>query len=393
MGYLATEDIEDGTLRGIYATMRGLYDRHVPIDIVACMDAGHDVEILAELSSAGFAQNCRHHAKVVKTASSVRKARKQAEQIINGITAQMFDSPDDVHEWMNGQVTNGHEHAGEVKERFEDVLDDVCNQLEQDKLNVTTPMKFGMYDLDWNTGGLRNSELTLIAAGPGIGKTAFAMNIAVNVARTGKKVLLISREMNRIQVAKRVIANLATVEAESIRDGRTATAETWEGISKVLSEAPKLDIRINDKLATIQHIYNRCKRMKEKNDIDLLIIDYLQLLQSSTKHESRRHEIEYISRQLKLMSLELAIPIIALSQMSREGRKGQKPNLFDLRESGALEQDADNVIFIHDPKEADNREEQKLDIDILVMKQRNGRTGVCHMRFDKRYQRFSSLER
>ena len=248
-------------------------------------------------------------------------------------------------------------------------------------------------DLDAGTGSLRGSEVTIIAAGPGTGKTAFAMNAAVNVAKTGGKVLLVSREMNRIQCAKRVIANMATVEAELLRDGRNMTEDAWLGMADAISKSRTLDIKINDRISTIQELSNRVRRLREKNEIDLLIVDYLQLLQSSKRHESRRHEVEYVSRQLKVISLDLDIPVIALAQLSREGRRNGRPKLHDLRESGAIEQDADNVIFLYDPDEEDHRQANIVPLEIIVAKQRNGRTGMVKVAFHRNYQRFVGYER
>jgi replicative DNA helicase len=150
---------------------------------------------------------------------------------------------------------------------------------------------------------------------------------------------------------------------------------------------------IDDTSTSVQEICNKCRRLKETGGVNLLIIDYLQLLVSTGSHESRRHEIEHISRQLKLLSLELELPIIALSQLTREGRKNGCPKLTDLRESGALEQDADNVIFLYDAAEYDNRSKPVIPIEVIVAKQRNGRTGTANMVFIKKFQRFAGVER
>ena len=153
----------------------------------------------------------------------------------------------------------------------------------------------------------------------------------------------------------------------------------------------RLPITIDQTSRTIQEIKNKCERKRELGQTDLIIVDYLQLLTSSAKHESRRQEVEHISRELKLMSRDLNIPVVALSQINREGQKNAKPKLYDLRESGSLEQDADNVIFLYDPKPDEMN--QLMDIEIIIAKQRSGRTGKTTLRFDKAYMKFYGLER
>lgn len=391
---LEVEDFENADLRRMFATAASLYAKNQPIDIITVSDAGgFDISVLAVLTEEGFIQNARHHAQTVKTQSTIRKARKLAESIVTGIQNIQFSTPDEVKEYVAAKLVVSVQTNPKRNEFLPEIIDEVMVQLDEDRRNLEKPMMFGMRDLDNNTGGIRKSEVTIVAAGPGIGKTAFAMNIAVNVARTGRTVLLVSREMNRIQVAKRIIANMATIDAEVIRDGRTMNDAVWADLSGILGMVKKMPMFIDDMSTSVQEICNKCRRLKESGGVNLLIIDYLQLLISLGKHESRRQEIEHISRQLKLLSLELELPIIALSQLTREGRRNGCPKLSDLRESGALEQDADNVVFLYDEAEADNRSSPIIPIEVIVAKQRNGRTGTANMRFVKKYQRFVGVER
>jgi len=391
---LEAEDFEDYELRKMFAVAAGLYAKNQPIDIITVSDAGgFEIATLAVLTDEGFVQNARHHAQIVKTQSTIRKSRKLAESIVTGIQSIPFSTPEEVKEYVAAKLVVSVPTHTRRNEFLQDIIGEVCDQLEIDRQNIEKPMMFGMRDLDWNTGGIRKSEVTIVAAGPGIGKTAFAMNIAVNVARTGRTVLLVSREMNRIQVAKRIIANMATIDAEVIRDGRGMNDATWADLAGILGLVNKMPMYIDDVSTSVQEICNKCRRLKESGGVNLLIIDYLQLLVSIGKHESRRQEIEHISRQLKLLSLELELPIIALSQLTREGRRNGCPKLFDLRESGALEQDADNVIFLYDAAGDDNRSSPIIPIEVIVAKQRNGRTGTANMMFLKKYQRFTGVER
>jgi replicative DNA helicase len=394
METLTAEDFDDPKLKQAFATAAKLYNKNTLIDIIAISDAGGgEIDELAALTDDGFIQNARHHAQIVKTQSTIRKARKLAESIVTGIQSIPFQSPDEVKEYIAAKLVVDVQRTSKRNEKISDIVGEVFDQLDADRLDNDKPMMFGMRDLDWNTGGIRKSEVTIVAAGPGIGKTAFAMNIGVNVAGSGKSVLLVSREMNRIQVAKRIISNLASIDAETIRDGRGMNADVWAEMAGILGTVNKMPMYIDDTSTSVQEICNKCRRLKETGGVNLLIIDYLQLLVSTGSHESRRHEIEHISRQLKLLSLELELPIIALSQLTREGRKNGCPKLTDLRESGALEQDADNVIFLYDAAEYDNRSKPVIPIEVIVAKQRNGRTGTANMVFIKKFQRFAGVER
>jgi replicative DNA helicase len=391
---LVADDFEDDQLRKMFSTATALYSKNQPIDIITVSDAGgFDIADMAALTAEGFIQNARYHAQTVKTQSTIRKARKLAESIVTGIQNIPFSNPDEVKEYIAAKLTVTVPVNVKRNEFLPDIIGEVCDNLETDRADKEKPMAFGMRDLDWNTGGIRKSEVTIVAAGPGIGKTAFAMNIAVNVAKSGKTVLLVSREMNRIQVAKRIISNMASIDAEVIRDGRGMNEEAWADLAGILGTVNKMPMFIDDVSTSVQEICNKCRRLKESGGVNLLIIDYLQLLISAGTHESRRHEIEHISRQLKLLSLELELPIIALSQLTREGRKNGCPKLTDLRESGALEQDADNVVFLYDAAEYDNRSKPTIPIEVIVAKQRNGRTGTANMVFVKKYQRFVGVER
>lgn len=241
------------------------------------------------------------------------------------------------------------------------------------------------FDLDDLTDGLHNGELTVIGARPGVGKTTFALQIAENIAKKGKKVAYVSLEMSDTQMIQKILSMRTHVNSRKIRNGDLSKEDS----EKIFSEGVKLaNMKFNllTKLHTIQQIEITARRMKNQNNIDLLIIDYLQLVRNSGNFKSREQEVADISRTLKLLSLELDIPIIALCQLNRNATKTE-PTLADIRESGAIEQDADNVIFLYQ-KNTDNNI-----VTVDLQKQRSGNTGSLELKFNKHTSEFINLAR
>ena len=206
-------------------------------------------------------------------------------------------------------------------------IEDRYNAKNEDKLFT------GFYDLDKMTAGLHPEELTIIAARPGVGKTAYAIQMMLNMAKKGVKCLFVSREMSQMQLAKRILANIAMVDGQKLRFCKSLTDDDWAKIGFAVSDICKLPIELNDKLATIQEIRAYCRELKNKDSIDLLIVDYLQLCRSLKRTENRRQEIEDISRQLKEISLEFSIPVV--EPIIPESVAAKEPDLHHLRESGA----------------------------------------------------------
>lgn len=397
LGYLDADDFSDMSLREVFSTMKGMYAKKIPIDLISVCDiGGHDLADMSELAGIGFTQNCRHYAKMVKTESYRHKAVRRAEELIRTMAGTVFTSPDEVVEMMNVGMEKALPALKREPERMDEIIEEVLDVTEREYNDKSRAIRYGFRDLDAITGGLRGSEITIIGAGPGTGKTAFMMHAAANVARQKKNVLVFSREMSRVQVAKRVISNVAMIESEKIRDGRTMSEEQYTEFAQAAMRVRDLPLYIDSKTHTIEAICNKAMRYKEKGILDALCIDYFQLLNSAGRFRDRRPELEHVSRQLKILNLELDVPIVLLSQINRDSRKDNKPpELHDLRETGALEQDADNVVFLWNPS-PDNTtgaDQAHTDIEVLIRKQRNGRTGKVKMRFDKVHQRFLSLER
>lgn len=243
----------------------------------------------------------------------------------------------------------------------------------------------GLYDLDDMTCGLHNQELTIIGARPGVGKTTLALQLAENIAKKNKNVLFISLEMSDNQLIQKMIAREGNVQSYRMRRG-TLEDSDWEKIADTAEELSKLKFNTNSNIRNIQELEVLARKLKNKDKLDLLIIDYIQLLRNKEKFSSREQEVADISRRLKLLGLELDIPIIALCQLNRNASNSE-PGLADLRESGSLEQDADNIIFLY--KEDSESDE----ITLKLAKQRAGQTGKIKLKFKKETSNFLNLRR
>ena len=274
-----------------------------------------------------------------------------------------------------------------VKDKtFVEQIYDAINVLEE-KANSKTDysMYTGIYDLDLLTDGLHAQELTIIGARPGMGKTTLALQIGENIASKGKYVAFISLEMSETQIINKILARRARIDSNKLRSGRDLTDEDWNKLAEVTGLLSDLKMEVNDRIRNIQQLEIYAKKLRNSNKLDLLIIDYIQLLKSTQKYPSREQEVSDISRRLKLLSLDLGIPIIALCQLNRNAENSE-PNLADLRESGSIEQDADNIIFIYCV------EDNPLTF-IKLAKQRAGSTGTVEVRFMKGWSEFVNLVR
>lgn len=387
---LTPDDFTDSTAKAIYKSCITFYENRKKIDIVSLSSQGHDMTMLCEITMNLIPGGYVSLIDAILTDSARRKAMAAAQNVLITLQDIRCTTPDEISDILKNVSVDipCSDNRNKSKSLF-DIMVDFPEELEREAAGDN--LKFGWRDLDGITGGLWPAELTIIAAAPGAGKTGFVLNVGRNVAKQGANVLLVSLEMSNLQLAKRFCSMEGSIEGNKLRRTKDLTDE-WKQIPHITEELAKLPITI-DQTKTIQELESKCRRLKERNKLDLLIIDYLQLLKSATRTESRRHEVEYVSRSLKLLSLELDIPIIALSQMSREGQRATAPSLNDLRESGSLEQDADNVIFLHDPKAKENLSAAWVDINILIAKQRSGQTGLLQMRFDKRFMKFYELER
>lgn len=284
---------------------------------------------------------------------------------------------------------NSIEQLNEKEQTFSEQVLNTVSALEDNYNNKNDYSLYtGLMDLDNKICGLHNQELTIIGARPGVGKTTFALQIATKIAEKGKNVTIISLEMSDIQIIQKMLATKTKVNSYKMRMG-TLEDKDWSKIAEASTEISKLPINLITTATTIQRIETISRKLKNQNKLDLLVIDYIQLIKNKNKFSNREQEVADITRTLKLLSLELKIPIIGLCQLSRNATR-QEPTLADLRESGAIEQDADNVIFLYQEKE---QEDSIVDITVKIAKQRAGEVGKVYMKFNKPNSEFKGVMR
>ncbi|WP_256709989.1 replicative DNA helicase [Paenibacillus sp. FSL H8-0548] len=272
-----------------------------------------------------------------------------------------------------------------VEDRFANFSDDV------------TGIPSGYDDLDKLTSGFQDSDLIIVAARPSVGKTAFALNIAQAAGiRAKKTVALISLEMSAEQLVQRMTSAEGNIDATKLRTGYMANGD-WENLTMAVSSISESKIYIDDSPAlTVREIASKCRRLHKSEGLDMIVIDYLQLISGRGKSgENRQQEVSDISRTLKQLARELNVPVIALSQLSRgvEQRQDKRPMMSDLRESGAIEQDADIVAFLYRDDYYDKESEKKNIIEIIIAKQRNGPVGTVELVFHKQFNKFIGIDR
>jgi replicative DNA helicase len=394
--------------RMIFRAMVALFSRREPIDVTTLTDelrkAGELEEIggltaLTDLvDSVPTAANIEHYAKIVLDKYIlrllIRASTDIAEDCYRGGEAaeQVLDTAEQkIFKISESRATQGFIHVKEIlKERFEEI-----QKIHETRKSVTG-IPSGFIDLDKYTAGFHPSDLVIIAGRPSMGKTSFALNIAQHVGLVERKpVAMFSLEMSKELLVQRLLCSEAQVDAQKVRMGFTSAKdiEQLTNAAGLLSEA-QIFVDDTPAISTLE-MRARARRLKSEYDITLLIVDYLQLARASERAENRQQEISAISRSMKALAKELNIPVVALSQLSRavEVRGGERrPMLSDLRESGAIEQDADLVLFLYRPElYYPDDPERAGKAELIIGKQRNGPTGTVHMVFEPQYTRFHSM--
>lgn len=321
-----------------------------------------------------YSRNIEKYIKILKNLSMKRKIFSISKSICEEI--EEMDINKDETEIKNEVIqkymsikTNNNKEINEMSNIMIETLKDIDNKYQRrDDLRYRT----GYLELDRIIEGLHEQELTIIAARPGVGKTAFALQMAEHIAKKGIYTYFASLEMSEKQLGNRMIAREAEIDSHILRMG-WLTKDNFIKINEKASELSKIKMVIDSNVSTIEDIEANANELKQDKDLGLIVIDYLQLLKSKNKFAGREQEVADISRRLKLLSKKLNIPIIALCQLNRETEKRRRPLLADLRESGSLEQDADNVIFLYieDEEKVKNR---IINVETIVAKQRNGPT-------------------
>ena len=400
--------------RKIFEAMEELYNKNAPIDQLSLadrlktrgdLDAVGGKPYIVELGNNTYAlANWAHHADIVKRAAMLRDLIGASVRI----TALGYDAPDDLDEVVETSekllfvVTN--KRVATNFKSMESLVVETFNEL-QELANTKSRyngVRTGFKDLDDLFGGLRGGDLVILAARPSVGKTALALNIASRAAQLGTSVAFFSLEMSATQLVQRVLSTETRINSKKMQTGQMS-AQDWVTLVNASDTLSKLQLWVDDTpSASILEV--RAKARRQLRGVEpqkgLIIVDYLQLMQpQNTRTESRQVEIAEISRGLKILAKEMDMPIIALSQLSRavESRQGKRPILSDLRESGAIEQDADIVMFLDrslSEKEAEQEDRPALNTaDVIVAKHRNGPTGVVSLAFQSEFTRFDNLAR
>ena len=406
---LKPEDFYREDNRIIYEGIENIFNRSEPIDIITLkaelssmgkLEAVGGLEYIASLpDKVPTTANVERYIKIVEEKAMLRNLVKTANEIIS----LGYDETQNVEDIMDSAEKKIFDVMQRKNQKgyssIKDILVESFTKLEQlyNQKQHITGVPTGFTELDNKTAGLHNSELILIAARPAMGKTAFALNIATYAAtRANVPVAIFSLEMSKEQLGNRILGSEALVDGNKIRTGKLEDDE-WAKLAETSGELSNAEIYVDDTPGiSVMEIRAKCRKLKLEKNIGLVVIDYLQLIQGSGKRSaSREQEISEISRSLKILAKEINVPVIALSQLSRavEGRPDHRPMLSDLRESGAIEQDADIVMFIYRDDYYDENSEKKNIAEIIIAKQRTGSTGTVELAWLPSYTKFANLEK
>jgi replicative DNA helicase len=406
---LGHESFYSARHREIFRALEQLSETGTPMDLVTLRaelermgqldTVGGPVYLAELLDGASRAANVEHYAKIVKEKATLRELIDAAQWIHatagtpEAAAEEILDEAEKrIFEVSQGRLRSGFIHIRDSADETLKLIEDLT-----DRQELVTGTPTGFLELDEMTSGLQNTDLVILAARPSMGKTALALNFSANASlRHGKSVGVFSLEMSHQQLFLRLLCSEARVDAHRLRTGRIGKDE-WQRIIAAYRELSNTRMYIDDTPGvSILEVRAKARRLKLERGLDILFIDYLQLMRGSGRYESRQQEISDISRSLKGLAKELGIPIVALSQLSRatEQRSGDhRPQLSDLRESGAIEQDADVVMFLF-REEVYKKDDPDLKgrAELIIGKQRNGPIGTVNMVFIREFTRFENPE-
>ena len=394
----------------IFDSMVELFNEGKPVDLITLQERLREKDVPPEIASLEFVRdlvtavptsaNVKYYSQIVADKAMMRRLIKLNEEIENvcyagkePLEAVLEKTEKSVFELLQRRNTGEYVPIRQV----------VLNALERiekasKNKGTVTGIPTGFIDLDYKLSGLQPSDLILVAARPSMGKTAFVLNIAQYVAfKKNRSVAIFSLEMSKEQLVNRLFSLESQVDAQALRTGNMKDSD-WEKLIEGAGIIGQSKLIIDDTPGiSVSELRSKCRKYKLENDLDLIIIDYLQLMTGSVgrSSESRQQEISEISRSLKGLARELNVPVIALSQLSRavESRPDKRPMLSDLRESGAIEQDADVVMFIYRDEYYNKDSEYKKQAEIIIAKQRNGPVGTVHLAWLGEYTKFANLSR
>ncbi len=392
----------------VFDTMVELNDEGKPVDLVTLQDRLKEKDVPPEVSSLEFigdliravptSANIKYYANIVAEKSTLRKLIRLNEEIANTCYVGK-ESLEDILADTEKRVFDlvQRRNTGEfvpIRQVVMNAMDNI-ERASHNQGNVTG-VATGFLDLDYRTAGMQPSDLILVAARPSMGKTAFVLNVAQYVAfKQNKTVAIFSLEMSKEQLVNRLFSMESKVDSQHLRTGNLSDAE-WEKLIESAGVIGKSNLIIDDTPGiSISEMRSKCRKYKLEHNLEMIIIDYLQLMSGSGKStDSRQQEISDISRSLKALARELHVPVIALSQLSRavEQRPDHRPMLSDLRESGAIEQDADVVMFIYRDDYYNKDTEKKGIAEIIIAKQRNGPIGTVELVWLPDFTKFANLD-
>ena len=396
--------------QSIYNIMSAMYDNRESIDTVSLSTKLKDfgiyekvggIDYLMQLANATIsATNTKEYINIIKNKSLARKVIKVGEEI----SKDAFDSGVSVDEMLlnvEKKVTDVTRSKTDAEFRNGDELFDstlkLVQKIQEAGSNITG-VRTLYSDLDNRTAGFQKGDLVILAARPSMGKTALALNFSVNSASVNHgSIAIFSLEMPAEHVAMRILAAKSKVEIQKIRTGNL-NDEEWSRLNEASQELRRQNFFIDDTPGIkVSDMYAKCRKLARDNGLYMVIVDYIQLIQATGKSESRQQEVSEISRRLKAMARELKVPVIALSQLSRnvEQRENKRPMLSDLRESGAIEQDADLVMFLYREdyyKREEEKNNEREDVELILAKHRNGPTGNLKLAFEKNINAFYGIK-
>ena len=393
----------------LFNNMVELFNEGKAVDLITLQNRLRENGVPEEVSNMGFVRellsstmtsaNVKYYAEIVYEKSVLRKLIKTNEQIANDCYVGA-DKLENILEDTEKKIFDivQRRNTGEFVPINKIVQNSIMRVSAASKLkgNVTG-IPTGFIDLDYRTSGMQKSDLVLVAARPSMGKTAFVLNMAQYMAfECNKTVAIFSLEMSSEQLVNRLLAMEARVDAQKLRNGSLEDND-WESLLESAGTVARSHLIIDDRASSLAEIRSKCRKFKLEHNLDIVIIDYLQLMSSgsSRSSDSRQQEISDISRGLKRMARELDVPVVALSQLSRavEQRPDHRPMLSDLRESGAIEQDADVVMFLYRDEYYNKESELKGTAEVIIAKQRNGPIGTVTLAWLPQFTKFANIKK
>ena len=405
---LTSEDFYQKQYGVLFDAMTGLYNEGKPVDTVTLQNRLKEMDVGPELASLELIRdlitavptsaNVRYYAKIVQDKATLRRLIRVNEEIANtcyGGKEKVEDILADTEKRIF-QVLQKKSTDDFVP--IKDIVLKALDKIEMASRNKgsVTGLATGFIDLDYKTSGFQPSDLILVAARPSMGKTAFVLNIAEYMAfRNNATVAIFSLEMSKEQLVNRLFSLESRVDAQLLRNGNLSDTD-WANLIEGAGIIGRSNLIIDDTPGiSVSELRSKCRKYKLEHNLDIVMIDYLQLMQGGKKSESRQQEISDISRSLKEIARELQVPVVALSQLSRavEQRPDHRPILSDLRESGAIEQDADVVMFLY-REDYYNKDTERKDVaEVIIAKQRNGPIGTVELAWLPQYTKFANMQK